>query len=64
MPLLLAGPLQPALNRGHGVRRVDERENPQGEAIRHKAGEGVGAQLAFACARLGLDNPEQTGRHT
>ena len=44
-PLLFAGPLQGFLDRGHGVRHVDEREGPQGEGVRHEAGERVGRTL-------------------
>ena len=46
-PLLFAGPLQGFLDRGHGVRHVDEREGPQGEGVRHEAGERVGRTLPF-----------------
>jgi hypothetical protein len=45
MPLLLACSLQPALNRGQGLRGVDEGDHTQGEAVRQKAGEEVGALL-------------------
>jgi hypothetical protein len=45
-PLLPVGPLQRPLNRGHGVRRVDDGEGTQGEAVRHEAGEDVAAPLA------------------
>ena len=61
--LLLASPLERPLDRGQGLRGVDEREGAQAEGVCHEAGEGVGAYLAFACARLGLDDPEQTGRY-
>ena len=44
-PLLLAGSLQRSLDRGHGVRRVDEREGAQAEGVCHEAGEDVGAPL-------------------
>ena len=50
-------------DRGQRLRGVDERESAQAEGVCHEAGEGVGAYLAFACARLGLDDPEQTGRY-
>ena len=39
--LLFADPLQRSLDRRHGVRRMDEREGPQGEAVRQKASEDV-----------------------
>ena len=60
---LLASPLERPLDRGQRLRGVDERESAQAEGVCHEAGEGVGAHLAFACARLGLDDPEQTGRY-
>ena len=62
-PLLFAGPLQDFLDRGQGVRGVDDRNSAQAEGVCHEAGEEIGAHLAFAGARLGLDNPEQTGRY-
>ena len=61
--LRLARPLQRPLNRGQGVRGVDEREGAQGEGVGHEAGEEIRAHLALARARFGLDDPEQTGRH-
>jgi hypothetical protein len=60
--LRLARPLQRTLNRGQGGRGMDQRDAAQGEPVRQKASEDVGAHLAFACARFGLDDPEQTGR--
>jgi hypothetical protein len=59
-PLLLADSLQRFLDRGHGVRRVDEREGPQCGPSVTKPVKDVGAPLALA---LVLDGRDQTGRH-
>lgn len=50
--LLLVGPLERPVNRGQGVRGIDERDAAQGEPVRHEAGKDVGAPLALAL-RLG-----------
>ena len=61
--LFLARSFQPTFNLGQGLRGVDDRNGAQAEGVCYEAGEDVGAHLALARARLGLDDPEQTGRH-
>ena len=61
--LPLAGSLQRQVDCGQGVRGMDNRDGAQAEGVGHEAGKEIGAHLAFARARLRLDNPEQTGRY-
>ena len=61
--LFLARSFQPTFNLGQGLRGVDDRNGAQAGGVCYEAGEDVGAHLALARARLGLDDPEQTGRY-
>ncbi len=43
---------------------MDNRDGARAAGVCYEAGKEIGSHLAFACARLGLDDPEQTGRET
>jgi hypothetical protein len=50
-PLFLAGALLCPVNRGQGLRGVDERDTAQGEPVRHVAAEEVGVPLPLVFNR-------------
>jgi hypothetical protein len=56
--LLLAGALQRPLNRGHGLWSMNQCDRTQGEPIRQKGGEEVGALLPIL-----LHGRDEAGRH-